>query len=391
MPASFHTSCIELSESALRKNIKFLKGIIGPRAIFSSVIKGNAYGHCIKTFVPLAEKCGVRHFSVYSAYEAFEAFQSRNENSDIMIMGDIDRDALRWAIENEISFYIFSIEWLNLANEFARRIGKPARIHIEVETGLNRTGLQDGQLQKAVDIIKANQENFIVEGVCTHYAGAESVGNYLRIQNQISSFKDQAFGLARQGIKIGLWHTACSAAALNYPDTVMDLVRFGIAHYGFWPSRETEMNYYLQHNNTKSGRRVDPLKRVMRWVSRVMNVKKVKAGEFVGYGTAYLTSRNQKIASVPVGYYHGFSRDLSNKGYVLVRGRRAPVVGYVNMNMMLIDVTDFPEVCIGDEVVIIGKQKNRHISVGYFSDLGRFLNYEVLVRLPAEIPRIVVS
>jgi len=391
LTASFHTSCIELSESGLRKNIRFLKGIIGPRAIFSSVIKGNAYGHCIKTFVPLAEKCGVRHFSVYSAYEAYETFQSRNENSDIMIMGDIDRDALKWAIENEISFFIFSIEWLKLTLEYARQIGKRARIHLELETGLNRTGLQDEQLQQAVDIIKANRENFIVEGVCTHYAGAESVGNYLRIQNQIHSFKEQAFWLARQGIKIGLWHTACSAAALNYPDTVMDMVRFGIAHYGFWPSRETEMNYYLQHNNSKSGRRVDPLKRVMRWKSRVMNVKNVKAGEFVGYGTAYMTTRNQKIASVPVGYFHGFSRDLSNKGYVLVRGRRAAVVGYVNMNILLIDVTDFPEVYIGDEVVIIGKQKNRHISVGYFSDLGRFLNYEVLVRLPAEIPRIVVD
>jgi alanine racemase len=134
----------------------------------------------------------------------------------------------------------------------------------------------------------------------------------------------------------------------------------------------------------------DALRRVMKWYSRVMAIQHVAPGEFVGYGNAYLTTRCQRIASVPVGYAHGFSRSLSNLGHVLVHGRHAQVVGTVNMNMMLVDVTDMPDVRPGDEVVIIGRQGRLSISVGSFSDLTRNLNYEVLVRIPSEIPRVVV-
>jgi alanine racemase len=387
---SFHTSRIELSQSALKKNIKFLQKVIGPRTIFSSVIKGNAYGHNIRTFVPLAEQCGVRHFSVFSAYEALIAHQSLTENSHIMILGDLCASALEWAIENHVSFYIFTVEWLEKTLAAAKKVGRPALIHLELETGMYRTGLAGKDLNRAVRIIKSNPQHLKVEGVCTHYAGAESISNYVRVQEQIHRFKETALDLARKGLKIKLWHTACSAAALRYPDTRMDLVRFGIAQYGFWPNKETQMHYFMHNGTPRSKKQLDPLKRVMTWKSRIMNIKEVAKGEFIGYGTSYMTTRNQKIASVPIGYFHGFARQLSNRGYVLVRGRRAQVVGIVNMNMMMIDVTDFPEVNIGDDVVIIGSQKKQQITVGSFSDLAQFLNYEILVRLPEEIPRIVV-
>ncbi|MFC2170526.1 alanine racemase [Calditrichota bacterium] len=387
----FQTSVIELSISAYKENLSFLKKLIGKTTVFSSVIKGNAYGHGIEVFVPFAEECGVRHFSVFDASEALRALNSCIRDSHIMIMGAIDNQELEWAIENEISFYIFGIDRLNTAIKVSERIGKPARIHLELETGLNRMGLIGESLNNALRSIKKNQDQVRIEGICTHFAGAESVSNYLRIRNQIDNYKTTVENLSEEGFSLGMHHAACSAAVINYPVTIMDMVRVGIAQYGFWPNKETQIRYYTANEDIYGKKFVDPLKRVMKWKSRIMNVKKVKAGDFIGYGTSYQASRVQVIASVPVGYFHGFSRNLSNFGRVLVRGKRVAVVGMVNMNTMMINITDIPKVRIGDEVVIIGKQKKMQITVASFSDMTDNLNYEVLVSLQPDIPRIIVE
>lgn len=384
-------SVIELSKSALEKNLRFLRKQIGKETIFSSVIKGNAYGHGIEVFVPLAEACGVRHFSVFDASEALRTLNSRTCKSDIMIMGAIDNDELEWAIENDISFYIFNHYRLIKALDISKSIGKPARVHLELETGLNRMGLDEKDLEEVVKIITDNKENFKIEGVSTHFAGAESVNNYLRIQNQIEKFNIMTNNLKRINTGIGLRHSACSAAVFNYPETIMDMVRVGIAQYGFWPTKETQLRYILANSNDPMKKFNDPLKRILKWKSRIIDIKQVKSGDFVGYGTSYQTSRVQKIASVPVGYFHGFSRNLSNYGRVLIHGKRVSVVGLVNMNMMTVNVTDVPNINIGDEVVIIGKQGRMQITVASFSDMTDNLNYEVLVSLQPDIPRIVVD
>ncbi len=386
-----YSSYIELSESALQKNIRFLKGLIGSDVEFSSVIKGNAYGHAIEKFLPLAEQCGIQHFSVYSSDEAELALNSRNKQSHICIMGFIVNERLEWAVGNRISFYVFDVDRLKAAIPAARSAGLPARIHLELETGLNRTGLQGDQLSEAVKLIKENSEYIKVDGVCTHYAGAESINNYARIVKQIERFNDLCSWLHDQNLDCGLRHTACSAAALSYPQTRMDMVRIGIAQYGFWPSQETRTAYVL--DNMKNGGKMtkDPLRRVMTWKSKIMSIKDVEAGGFVGYGTSYLITHNQRIASVPVGYHHGFARSLSNLGWVLIRGKRAPVVGIVNMHSVMVDVSRIKDVGIGDEVVLIGRQNRSEITVGSFSDLTRFLNYEVLARLPYNIPRVIVD
>lgn len=382
---------IELSEAALRQNIRFLEAQIGSGTRFCSVIKGNAYGHGIETFVPLAERCGVRRFAVFSGDEALRAQRSLTQTSDVLVMGDLDGPAIEWAVESGIGFYVFDRGRLDAAEAAARRVGRRARVHLEVETGLHRTGFDRAELRRVVRRLVEAADVLSVDGVTTHYAGAESVGNYLRIQHQLAAFRETVTWLRAEGVTPPLRHTACSAAALTYPETRMDLVRFGIAHYGFWPSQETRMHWALRNDDESNRRSADPLRRVMRLKSRVMAVKHVPRGEFVGYGTAYLTTRRQTFAAVPVGYFHGFARSLSNLGHVLVCGRRAPVAGLVNMNMMMVDVTDIPAVQSGDEVVIIGRQKRAEITVASFSDMTRFLNYEVLVRLPSDIPRVVVA
>lgn len=379
-------SVIEISRSALEQNYAFLRRKIGRNTMISSVVKGNAYGHTIEVFVPLAESCGVRHFSVFSADEAWQVRQVAKSDTDVMIMGSIPDEALEWAVEQGIEVIVFESERLDLLLKAAARVGKKARIHLEVETGLNRTGFESVAFDGLASILHAHAGKWELKGICTHYAGAESTGNYLRVRRQIKRFRNAVEELQERGIRAERLHTACSAAALTYPETAMDMVRIGIAQYGFWPSRETWMHHYLK----KPGE-PDPLKRVMSWKSTVMSVKEVPAGDFIGYGTSYLASIPTRIATVPVGYTHGFARSLSNLGRVIVGGHRTAVVGLINMNMMMIDVTEVPSVKRGDEVVIVGLQQGQEISVSSFSELSQNLNYETLVRLPSGIPRVVVD
>lgn len=379
-----YPSRIELSTAALRRNLGFLRRHLGPGALFSSVVKGNAYGHGIEAFVPLAERCGVRHFSVFSADEALRVVGCRTTDSQVAIMGFIDPEELAWAVEHEVSFYVFDPALLESALAAARTVGRPARVHLEVETGLNRTGLDGEALGQAVDLLAAHPDELVLDGVCTHFAGAESVGNHVRITRQKDRFAAALEDIVARGIRPRLRHAACSAAALTYPETIMDMARIGIAHYGYWPSQETRMHHLLGGGTGAPAR--DPLQRVLRWTSRVVQIKPVPAGEFVGYGTSYLTTRAERFAVVPVGYFHGYPRVLSNLGHVLVRGRRAPVAGMVNMNLIMVDVTDNRDVQVGDEVVVIGNQQRQAITVSSFSEMTRFLNYEVLARLPADLP-----
>lgn len=382
----FSTSVIEIKKSAIKRNLDYLRNQLKPGTTFSSVVKGNAYGHGIEHYVPLAYEAGVEHFSVFSAYEAYRV-QKRLDGlpHTIMIMGEIENEALDWAIENGIEFFVFETDRLEKASEAAAKVGKKAKVHVEIETGMNRTGFATEEIKHLAGWLHNHEDTIYVKGICTHYAGAESIANHVRVQNQKMFFKDAIKLIAHCGIHPEQRHSCCSAAAIRMPEMHHDLVRIGILQYGFWPSKEILIEYQSKH---KWGD--DPLERIMSWKSRVMSVKKVKTGEFIGYGTTYLAQKDMTIAIVPVGYSHGFSRSLSNIGRALVRGKRMPVVGIVNMNSMALDVTDVPEVEKGDEVVMIGSQGALSLTVASFGELSEQLNYELLTRLPKDIPRKIV-
>jgi alanine racemase len=376
---------IEINKAALKENIKFIKKIAGKTTSLSSVVKGNAYGHGFSPFVPLAVDCGVNHFSVFSADEAYQVKKVVNEEATVLIMGMMERSQVEWAVRNGVEFYVFDISRLKAAVSASIKTGKRAIVHIEVETGLNRTGFNFEELKTGVKLLKDHPENLEFKGLCTHFAGAECISNYFRIMSQLKVFRKMHKYLLENGLNPQVLHTACSAAAVRYPSTRMDMVRIGIMQYGFWPNTETYISYMA-----KKEKRIDPLKRILSWKSRVMCVKEVKTGEFVGYGTSFLASKNMKIAMVPVGYSHGFSRSLSNHGRVLVRGERVSVIGTVTMNSFTIDVTDVDGISAGDEVVLIGDQGDLSISVSSFSEMSSQLNYELLTRLPENIRRIVI-
>ncbi|TSA25781.1 MAG: alanine racemase [Bacteroidetes bacterium] len=376
------TSGLTLDLEALRNNLSFLRKHIGPHPKISSVVKSNAYGHGIEQFVPMAEQVGIDHFSVFSSAEALRVFQIKSPDTHLMIMGWISQDEIEWAIQHDVEFYVFDLHRLGKAIQFSKMLNKPARIHLEVETGMNRTGLTNRELAQALALIAGNRDQVSLTGICTHLAGAESIANYYRIQRQLRIFRRTLTRLEGQGFHPEFRHMASSAATLSYPATRMDLVRVGIAQYGFWPSQEVFIDYVHSRKNKS-----DPLRRVLSWKSRIMSVKEVQMGEFINYGTTFLSTSDRRIAVIPVGYANGFSRSLSNQGRVLIGGERVGVIGLVNMNMMIADITNVPDVKPGDEVVIIGKQGDLEITVASFSEISDQLNYELLARLPADIER----
>ncbi len=379
------TSVLEISRQALRNNIRFIREMVGNEVIISVVVKGNAYGHGISKVIPVFEEAGIHHFSVFSSGGAKRVSKVKKNETEVMIMGYIDPDDFEWVITHGISFFVFEVEVLERAAETAKRLQTPARIHLEIETGLHRTGFDKAELEKAAGIITENHRFLEICGAATHLAGAESVANYLRIMHQFKVFDKRIKWLRKKGIDPKILHSASSAAAVSYPRSRMDLVRIGIMSYGFWPTRETFIQYI--HSRKE---KIDPLQRAISWKSRIMSVKNVAEGEFVGYGFGYQAQHDMQVAIVPVGYSNGYSRLLSNNGHVLIRGQRADVIGSVNMNMILVNATGIDGISPGEEVVLLGRQGDNEISVASFADMNNSMNYELLTRLPERLERIIV-
>jgi len=378
------SSHIELSEDRLGENIDFVRSLLKPDTRLSAVIKGNAYGHGIKQIVPMAERAGIDHFSVYGVEEAAEFQRSARPESGLMIMGYIDPSNLGWVIEQGFEFFIYDLTQLKHALAAAKELKIPARIHIELETGMNRTGFDEVHLDELSHVLKASEDFLRRCGICTHLAGAESLANHYRIKGQLKRFDNHLKYFKSNGVEFETRHVACSAGVVRYPESHFDMARVGILLYGFWPSLET-----LIEHLTKTDGKTDPITSVLTWKSQIMTVKKVKSGEYIGYGSSFMANREMTIAIVPVGYAYGYTRSLSNQGRMLIHGKRVGVIGTVNMNMMAIDVTEINNVANGDEVVLIGTQGENRITVASFGEMSSQMNYELLARLPHNLPRII--
>jgi len=381
-----HSSRIELSQAAMRTNLAFVRERVGAHPVLSVVVKANAYGHGIAQTVRMAEACGIRHFSVASSHEAREVLDSRRAASRVMIMGILyDRD-LPWVVENDVEFFVFDLARLRHAAEVAREVGRPARIHLEIETGGNRTGLDRADLPDALKILRSHREHLVFVGVCTHLAGTETLANRFRIVRQLSVFEEVSAKLRQRRTRPEMFHVASSAAALSMPEIAHDLVRIGVVTYGLWPSPDVHNLHLMRVGKVRD----NPLHRVLTWKTDVMHLKHVRQDEFVGYGTAYQAARDMTLAVIPIGYGNGYPREMSNKGHVLIRGKKARIVGLVNMNMFTVDVSTIPDVEIGDEVVLVGRQRSNVITLRSFSEFSSALNTEFVCRLPLSIPREVV-
>lgn len=380
------STIITLRKEAVHNNIQFIKRQLGKKVRISSVVKANAYGHGIQQMIPLLEQEGIDHFAVFDFQEAEAVLACLSKpGSSIMIMGYVADQDLNAAIKQGFEIYIFSSHRLRKTIKKAKKLNTKAKIHIEVETGMNRSGLKGKELSTAIQLIVENREELEIKGLCTHLAGAESVSNHRRIQEQLKSFELLKQQFSKHNIIPQIFHVANSAAAFVYPETKMDMVRIGIIQYGFWPSPEV----FIQYSLTKKIK-TDPLRRILGWKSYIMSIKKEKMGEFIGYGNSFLVQKPIKTALIPVGYSQGYHRSLSNIGRVLIKGVRCGIVGLVNMNMIIVNITEIPNVRIGDEVVMIGHQGELEIKVSAFSNISNMLNYEILTQIPINIQRKII-
>lgn len=377
-----YNSVIQINKSALKNNIDFIKSLIDKSVTLSSVVKGNAYGHSILKMIPLLQKLEVNHFSVYSSFEAKQVFKVAKNNFTILIMGDINNTDEDWIIDNAIEFFVFNISRLNQMLSKAKQKKKTLIIHIEIETGMNRTGFNEEDWIQIIQLVNANKNFIKVKGLCTHFAGAESLNNYVRVKQQQIKFKKAIKFFKTHEIVPQQIHCSCSAAVLAFPTKNYDMVRVGILQYGLWPSRESFIKYISKLNiNT------NPLKPVLSWKSYIMDIKRVPKGEFIGYGSSFLAENETVVASVPIGYGYGYSRSLSNLGRVIINNVRYSVIGTINMNMFLVDITSSNTIAINDEVILIGSSTDLDIPLSSFCNNTDQLNYEVLSRIDKDIPR----
>jgi len=374
---------VEIDATALRNNLELFRKMIGSKVELATVVKSNAYGHGMLTVTGLCQDLADR-LCVNSLDEA-AALRQAGVELPIIVMGYVEQADLPEVVSLDVQPVVTSLGTLDRLGDEAARQGRTVKVHLKAETGTHRQGVPRRDLQPFVERINAGP-GLALEGLSTHYANIEDTTDHSFAAAQIATF-----GAARKSVEgwhgrpVPVCHTACSAATLLLEETHMDLVRVGIALYGLWPSRETLVSC------REEGGDLPDLRPVMTWKSRIAQIRTVEEGSFIGYGCTYRTTRESKIALLPVGYNEGYDRRLSGVGHVLIRGRRAPVRGRVCMNMTMVDVTDISGVVLEDEAVLLGVQDDEGISAEQMAGWCGTIPYEVVTRVNRSLPRIVVN
>lgn len=384
MDGHIHTNWIEISAEAYRRNIAFFRSKIRNNADIAVVIKANGYGHGMIEMARFAESSGINIFCVNSLAEALE-LRKAGLPQRVIVLGPVVVHSLETAVMNDIECVCYNTGSLLELQRSAQKRNKKAFIHLKIETGTNRQGIRGSELSAFIGELKKCQD-VILKGVYSHFANIEDTTDHSYAKYQIDSFKKEVSAIRDAGFSGFDMHFASSAAAIIFQSTHFNMIRLGISQYGLWPSKETYLSYITEFGHGPE----HILTPVLTWKTVIGQVKSVKAGEFVGYGCSHQLTRDSKIAVLPIGYSDGYDRSLSNQGYVLVKGRRAPVIGRIAMNLTTIDVTDIPGVAVEDEVVLIGTQGEQTIRAEHLAVLAGTINYEIVSRIPAHIPRIVV-
>jgi len=370
---------VEISRSALFYNFQTLQKIVGKKVKVALVVKANAYGHGLAEVVSiLKNKTDI--FAVDNIDEAF-IIRKIDKTVKVLILGYTTKENIKLTIENNFSFVVYSLDILRYI--ISLKLRKKAKIHIKIETGLNRQGVEGKDLIKILSFVKKNADRIFLEGVYTHFANVEDTLDSSFAQKQLKRFKDALKIVRTWGFNPPLIHTAASAASFLYKESHFSMIRAGVALYGLWPSRETRIALKSKNKNIS-------LKPVLTWKSIVAQVKIVRKGESVGYGRTWISEQTSKIAVIPAGYSDGFDRKLSNLGRVIVGGSYAPVIGRVAMNMIMVDITHIKGVNEGDEVVIIGKMGKLEVTADELAEKIGTINYEVISRINPILPRIIV-
>ena len=375
---------VEISGNALSENLKGFRNHISSSNLMF-VVKANAYGHGLTECIKISESLpGV--VEAYGVHDIEDAVLMREMGvtRDIYVLGYVKLSQLDLVFKYSLIPVITNIETAEALSQRARAEEKKLSLCIKCETGTFRQGIGLEQVGLYASILKGNSL-IELKGLSTHFANIEDTTDHKYAEMQLNRFKEFLAAFSRHGIDPPVNHIACSAAIMLFPETHYQLVRLGISAYGLWPSKSTYVSA-----NASSAPPV-PLRPALSWKTFIGHIKEVAPGSPIGYGCTYKTTTASKLAILPVGYYDGYDRKLSNVGYVLIRGRRAPIRGRICMNMTIVDITHIPDASLEDEVVLIGRSGDETISAETLAEMVGTINYEIVSRINPLIPRYIVT
>lgn len=367
----------EINLDNFKHNLTEIKKVTCSTAKLCAIVKADGYGHGAVEVAREALACGVSYLGVAFLDEAVE-LRENGITSPILILGFTPENQFDKILEYNITQTVYNINSAVILSECALKRNKKAKVHIKIDTGMSRIGFCPDTLTTAEFKKLFLLKGLEVEGIFTHFARADERDKSCT-NGQFQIFTEVVNTIEEDNYKIPIKHAANSAGILQYPETHLDMVRPGIILYGLYPSDEV-------------ARSLISLKPVMSLKTRVSNVKVLPKGRAISYGGTFITQRQSIIATLPVGYADGFSRLLSSKAQVLIKGQRAPVVGRICMDQCMVDITDVQEsVSIGDEVILIGDDGNHRISAEEIAKLMGTINYEVVCGISKRVPRVYIS
>ena len=364
----FDQTCLNIDLDALTENFDQVRQKVGVHVM--AIVKADAYGlGAVVVARNLKDRCAF--FGVSSIAEAME-LRNAGIDTPILILGRVPVAAYPLVVANDIRTTLFIYEDAVALSQEACRQGKTAAFHFAVDTGMSRIGFQATKESADLCAQIVKLPNLQAEGLFSHFAGADCA-DLSGAKNQAQLFAQFDEMLKERNIHIPIRHMNNSAGIMNF-DQCYEMVRSGIITYGMYPSDEVDPKLL-------------PLKPVVQWVTRVAYVKTLPAGRAISYGGTFVTTRETKVATLPVGYADGYRRSLSGRGYVLIHGKKAPILGRVCMDQTMVDVTDIPDVKLDDKVILIGRSGDESITVDEMAAETGTINYEIICGLSRRIPR----
>ena len=369
---NFDSTRVKIDLDAISRNFDAVREKAGVKVM--AVVKADAYGHgAIQVARLLQDKCAF--FGVSSMLEAME-LRKAGLHTPILILGHTPVNAYPTAIQEGIRPTIFHYEDAQALSRAAQELGQPAPFHFAVDTGMSRLGFQ--VTEEAADICAkiARLPGLVSEGLFSHFATADCA-DLSKARQQAARFDRFYEMLTARGVSVTIRHLDNSAGLMNFPNHY-EMVRSGIITYGMYPSEEVSPEKL----------KLEP---ALQFLSRVTHVKLLPAGREISYGGTYVTTRETRVATVPVGYADGYRRSLSGKFYVLIRGKRAPILGRVCMDQLMVDVTDIPDTAVNDRVTLVGRDGEEVITMEDIAAAADSFNYEFVCGISRRVPRIYVS
>ena len=372
MDSTLRRTWAEIDMDALAHNYETLRKRIGENVKFLGVVKADAYGHGSVQVSRLLQESGADYLAVSSIDEAVE-LRHNGITMPVLILGHTPKEEVSELIKNNITQAVTCRAKALEYSEEAVKCGGTLKIHIKVDTGMSRLGFPVAK-ESVEEILKIGRLVYTdCEGMFTHFSKADETDKTTTLE-QIRAFLWMKEHLAAEGMEFTYYHCANSASIIDMPKLGMNLERAGISTYGLYPSDEVN-------------KEAVPLRPAMELIAHVTYVKWIEKGTEVSYGGTFVAPKRMQIATIPTGYGDGYPRSLSNKGYVLIHGQKAPILGRVCMDQFMVDVTGIPDVKFGDRATLVGHDGDAYLSIDELANLSGRFNYEFICDINKRVPR----